>query len=602
MVRDLETAAATRIRALTPHDFKRIWTSWKKRDADYADRLLKARCQTDRRLFARHFFKEKLEDPRTGARIPFSRAHIAFLTAPKVGCRERGPGEGWRRAWMLPRGNGKTTICIRIELVHDIVYGLERYVAVLAESAQLSRARVFEVAIELEQNKELRRVFGDLVGQEIWRRNAGEILTGNGVTILAKSMESQVRGLLHPVTNARPTKIVLDDAEDSQDVLNPELRARDLRRFTQDIEGAASVDGSTSFNFTGTPLHREALLPSLEKNPAWEFRKYPAIEQWPERLDLWERCRALYGAAGGAEEPDEVGQEATPVAAAVQVARTFYQANRKEMDRGAKVLWPEWEPLFTLQLWRWANGEAAFAKEKLLIPRDPTVATFEMESDQYPKRGALRHALGVDEFGEFLEVDTRLGGTRRVHTKNLRFVSFHDPAGADPSAPRKVKGDPDYAAIVVLGIEDLEAGGRICHVVEAWLQRASPTDQIRRHFELAERWKVGLAVIENDALKLLRTLYVEEQRKRRQAGLFAQMPLRSLERQTVNKIARVSTLEPAITDGRLTFNRALPAVFWNQFVDFPTGDHDDGPDATEGAFRFSGRKRAGLTVVDFGGD
>jgi len=594
-VTNLPTAEATRIQALTRPRFARLWRKLKAKNPGAAAGALKARCRTDRRLFARYFFHEILADERTGEPIPFSPAHHAFLGRPKPGYRERGPGEGWRRAWMLPRGNGKTTICLRIDLVHDVVYELERYIVILAESAALSRARVFEVASELEQNRRLRRYFGDLVGEEIWRRNTGEILTRNGVTVLAKSMESQVRGLLHPVTNARPTKIKLDDAEDSQDVLNPELRERDRRRFGQDIEGAASVDGSTCFDFSGTPLHREALLPSLRANPAWEFRAFPAIVSWPKRIDLWERCRQLWAAAGAPDADED--EQADTRRAASQVAERFYAAHRAAMDDGAEVLWPDREPLIRLMLWRWTNGEGAFSKEKMLVPRDPTLSTFVMEATDYPTHGALRHTIETDSHGRHLLVDQRGGGKRKVYFERLRFVSFHDPAGADPSAPRKPRFDPDYAAVVVIGVEDIAAGGRICHVVDAWMAREPASRQVERHFELGELWNLDLAILEGDALKLLRTVYKAEQERRRQADLFSQLPIRELERQSTNKGARIAALEPAVANGWLTFNRALPAVFWNQFVDHPTGDHDDGPDATEGAYRFSGRKRAGLRLV-----
>ncbi len=56
-------------------------------------------------------------------------------------------------------------------------------------------------------------------------------------------------------------------------------------------------------------------------------------------------------------------------------------------------------------------------------------------------------------------------------------------------------------------------------------------------------------------------------------------------------------MEPAVANGWLTFNRALSRRFWLQWVDHPTGDHDDGPDATEGAWRCAGRKRSGIYAV-----
>ena len=51
-----------------------------------------------------------------------------------------------------------------------------------------------------------------------------------------------------------------------------------------------------------------------------------------------------------------------------------------------------------------------------------------------------------------------------------------------------------------------------------------------------------------------------------------------------NKEDRIATLEPAIANGWLAFNeRDLPGEFWKQFRQFPTADHNDAPDAVQGA-------------------
>ena len=53
-----------------------------------------------------------------------------------------------------------------------------------------------------------------------------------------------------------------------------------------------------------------------------------------------------------------------------------------------------------------------------------------------------------------------------------------------------------------------------------------------------------------------------------------------------NKEDRIETLEPAIANGWLAFNeRDLPPEFWTQFRQFPSADHNDAPDADQGACR-----------------
>lgn len=579
MVGDLPPAEAARIQSLTRPQFALLWQTLRGSNPRAGEQALKARCRTDRLLFARYFFHEKLSSP-------FSRFHRETFDEPKVAFADRPPMGGWRRARMVPRGNGKTTTRVRVEAVHDVVYGLEPFIVILAEQHDLSISRLREIRLELERNTRLRHYFGDLVGAEVWR--AETIETANGIKVSAKSMRGQVRGITDPLTNARPTKVYLDDAEHSRDVLNPELRVKTAAIFHEDIEGGGTTDGRTCYQFTGTPLHREALLPSLRANPAWEFRAYSAIEAWPERLDLWERCRALWAAAGTTEEEDaDTGEivRATPPSA-TDVAWRFYQAHRAEMDRGARVLWPEHETLFGLMVWRWANGETAFSKEKQLVPRDPTLSTFDVDR-------IVRHTLHRDH----LVVHERSGEHRKVPFSTLRFVAFHDPAKADPKASRKKRGLGDFAAIVVLGVEELKGGGRMGHVVTAWMQRRPPSEQITAAFELAEKWRFDL-VVENDTLGLLGSEYRRVRLERKRAALFWQVAIKRLERQTTNKDARIASLEPAYSNGWLTWSDTLPQVYIDQHRDHPTGDHDDGPDATEGAWRAGVRKGAGLALVN----
>ena len=68
---------------------------------------------------------------------------------------------------------------------------------------------------------------------------------------------------------------------------------------------------------------------------------------------------------------------------------------------------------------------------------------------------------------------------------------------------------------------------------------------------------------------------------------------------TDNKLLRIRRLGPALAQHRLRFN----AGSWgarevvNQLRDFPIGDHDDGPDALEMAFRLLAELRGGVPAA-----
>ena len=73
-------------------------------------------------------------------------------------------------------------------------------------------------------------------------------------------------------------------------------------------------------------------------------------------------------------------------------------------------------------------------------------------------------------------------------------------------------------------------------------------------------------------------------------------------KQHQNKEDRIETLEPAIANGWLAFNeRDLPPEFWTQFRQFPSADHNDAPDAVQGACRArimtTARQRLDLTAA-----
>ena len=58
--------------------------------------------------------------------------------------------------------------------------------------------------------------------------------------------------------------------------------------------------------------------------------------------------------------------------------------------------------------------------------------------------------------------------------------------------------------------------------------------------------------------------------------------------QTQNKITRILSTEPLTEAKHIRFARHLLKTcpeYFRQWDDFPTGDHDDGPDATEGVVR-----------------
>ncbi len=74
---------------------------------------------------------------------------------------------------------------------------------------------------------------------------------------------------------------------------------------------------------------------------------------------------------------------------------------------------------------------------------------------------------------------------------------------------------------------------------------------------------------------------IEEERKK--SGVTdwgVKVPFYEIE-QREKKEKRIFTLEPEVNNGWILFNRTLSMEFMQMIEEFPSGDHDDGPDALE---------------------
>jgi predicted phage terminase large subunit-like protein len=71
-------------------------------------------------------------------------------------------------------------------------------------------------------------------------------------------------------------------------------------------------------------------------------------------------------------------------------------------------------------------------------------------------------------------------------------------------------------------------------------------------------------------------------------------------RPTTDKAGRIQSLQPLIATGMLRFSR-IHAKLIEQLLQFPHGDHDDGPDALQMAVEMS-KRREGYAVETDGGD
>ena len=128
-------------------------------------------------------------------------------------------------AIIFPRGFAKST-WIKIDTIHDIVYGLEPVILYISNTLRDSQFHFESMKTELENNDLLKSAYGDLVPPESdvgrkWTNTHFETL--NRCNIVARGA-GKGRGV--NIKNQRPTKIICDDVEDDEQVKSLDRRLK----------------------------------------------------------------------------------------------------------------------------------------------------------------------------------------------------------------------------------------------------------------------------------------------------------------------------------------------------------------------------------------
>lgn len=507
-------------------------------DIETVYEAIRARCEFDVETFADLFFSHY-------AKYPYNQFHRDCFEDYKEHRR------GVRACDGAPREYAKSTLKALIKPIHDICYGLEKYIIFISATKPQSLQKLKDIRREIFNNDFL----VDVYGIHFPNRRAGaesfEVNSENGAVLLqAVGAGTEVRGVRFG--ESRPTKIVLDDAEDSEEVLNEELREKKMDWFYEVISNLGSRD--TNIEVVGTVLHRESLIMRLKKNPAYHSRIYQAVISWSERQDLWQTWKRIYNDLDNSKRMDE--------------ADKFFRENEKEMLKGTQVLWPEKEPYYDLMKQLEEKGKRAFFKEKQNAPLSAAEALFDNLHWYYEDH--KRNGIVIEKTKVFIP-----------------YEELYAYGGIDPATGKtKSKGKAKLDFTCALGAYKTLHGRLLVH--RDYTKKVKPTIYIRQIFEMYDEMKFEKFVIEENLYRGLLTENIGRERKeleqeRKKAGVKdwqIKVPFYEIENRE-KKEERIFTLEPKINNGWILFNRALSAEFVNQVEDFPNADHDDGPDVLE---------------------
>ncbi len=185
-------------------------------------------------------------------------------------------------AIIFPRGHAKST-WEKIDCIHDIVYGLEPVILYVGNTITDAQFHFEAIKGELESNQMLRDIYGVLVppGWQTspkWTNKHFE--TTNRVNVVARGA-GKGRGV--NIKNQRPTKIIIDDAEDDELVRSPERRLK-LRTWRNNVIVPTVDRDKGVIKMIGTVLHDDCEVLNFYRKNGGIFRK--AIENgesiwWP---------------------------------------------------------------------------------------------------------------------------------------------------------------------------------------------------------------------------------------------------------------------------------------------------------------------------------
>lgn len=505
----------------------------KNNDISAIKSLVIARCAHDIEFFAEYFFPHYAE-------YPFNQFHRDSFKKYNFGER------AIRRVDAAPRGYAKSTIKVLFKPIHDVCYGLEQFILVISNTDAQAEGRLKEIQSELLGNSLLTDYFGSFFPSR--KVGATDYITScGGITcrFLAAGSGKEIRGLRHGAL--RPTKIILDDVEHSDEVENEAIREHYEHWFSDVVLKIGS--NKTNLEFVGTVIHQQSLLKSLLKNPLYQQGFYQAVISWPTNKELWKKWEDIIT---NLDDNDRVIN-----------AKAFYEQNKIEMDLGVEVLWPEKEPYYYLAMEVIESGMRSFQKEKQNNPITDGDKVFDITKLWW---------YTETEKGLLIEKNNTL-----IPWQALTCYGAMDPATGQTKAKGAKK--TDFTSIIT-GYKDLK--GRL-FVHEDFTKRITPSQFLAKIFDLDEQFKYDRFGVETNLFRNLLTENIKAERNRREKESGKKINVRFLDIDLrENKEKRIYSLEPKVIHGYILFNKkGISEEMLGQLRDFPKAIHDDACDALE---------------------
>ena len=450
------------------------------------------------------------------------------------------------------RGSSKTTMYCLIDVLHRICYGTEKYILILSATQDLAKDKSAAIFDEIRDNEKLSAFYHLRFDKKLSSKYNFTVHSRFGTCqVKCMSFFSQIRGSKKGAT--RPTRIILDDATHAEKVVSEKWRLKEKRQYDTDIKNAGTP--YTSFIIIGTPTHKKDLISLLSQDPTYEFRKYPAVINWPKDTRILNRWENIY------LNPMQSRIEN------IKSADKFYKQNKKQIEDGVKLLWADREDFHHLMKERISIGRKAFNAEKQLEPYLEGEALFKTIHyyDVVTERGKDYMKM---EDGNLIE---------RSLQRFKRYYAF-DPALGEEQTTNSNKTFSDSARI--WGMYDIETD--ILYIESVKLDRKPHSEIIKEMYYLHHHIHFERMAVEENLYKQMFYYPIQKygEEYNQINGTNLTLPIVPITN-TIKKEKRIYALEPRISIGQIRFCKHILEDFRTQLEDYPLCDKNDGLDALE---------------------
>ena len=187
-----------------------------------------------------------------------------------------------------PRGTAKSTVTSLLLPLHRIAFKHEddeEFIVIISESQAQSINFLSRIKYHLTHSEKFKTLFGDMGPNTAKRWTATDVVTANGVRIVAVGTGQRVRGFIEGDT--RPTLIIVDDFESELNAFTQEARAKNRKWMTEAVIPSLSDEGRIVM--IGTVISEDCFLYWAKDSPAWNTLWFSIINEdgspiWPERF------------------------------------------------------------------------------------------------------------------------------------------------------------------------------------------------------------------------------------------------------------------------------------------------------------------------------